>query len=58
MYMRTMLRRIFLPMAALALVAAATGSAVAQTRTVTGSVTSGEDGKPLSGVNVQVKGGS
>jgi len=53
-----MLRRIFLPMAALALVAAATGSAVAQTRTVTGSVTSGEDGKPLSGVNVQVKGGS
>ena len=58
MNMRTMLRRIFLPMAALALVAAATGSAVSQTRTVTGRVTSGEDGTPLSGVNVQVKGGS
>lgn len=59
MYVRTMLRRLIcLPLAALALVVATTEGAVSQTRTVTGRVTSGVDGTPLSGVNVQAKGGT
>jgi len=54
-----MLRRLIcLPLAALALVVATTEGAVSQTRTVTGRVTSGVDGAPLSGVNVQAKGGT
>jgi len=58
MNLKTMLRRLSLSMTILALVAAPTLGALSQSRTITGKVTSGEDGMPLSGVNVQQRGSS
>ncbi|MBM3441120.1 MAG: SusC/RagA family TonB-linked outer membrane protein [Bacteroidetes bacterium] len=58
MNLKTMMRRLSLSMTILALVAAPTLGALSQSRTITGKVTSGEDGKPLSGVNVQQRGSS